>query len=271
MPARQSEQQQPAGSRSGRAPDLLSRATSADNSPWLPCHRSYPVCSAPPTAHWQYRPLTSGIRIRLTKPFRSLIPRGKTALGAPLLKSGLPKTSANHKSDGGSLQCQEPVSAAASKYSKATTRRLQSDSRDSGRHDADGFRQGVLVALNPCREENGRKTMDPRRLVTSKSAGPVMPGFNLKWFREGYAMISGENMERSARYRADLAAGGTAMTLERRRADTIGSGTPPGSRRRGNSLALQLARAAGGKTTNAQQDAYRCLPPGGNKGCRRTR
>ena len=140
-----------------------------------------------------------------------------------------------------------------------------------GLSDADGFRQGVLVARNPCRKKNGRRTMDPRRLVTSKSAGPVFPGFNSRWFRKGNAMASGTNMERSARYRACSAAGGTAMMPDLRRADAIGSGTPPGSRRRGVSPALRLARGAGGKPDNAQQNAYRCLPPGGNTGCRRSR
>jgi hypothetical protein len=80
-------------------------------------------------------------------------------------------------------------------------------------------------------------------------------------------------MERSARHRAGSAAGGTAMALRQAdnqpRADAI-SGIPSGARRRSFSLPLRSA-AAGGKRYNAQQNAYRRLPPGGNAGCRSSR
>lgn len=88
--------------------------------------------------------------------------------------------------------------------------------------------------------------------------------------RQGMASVI---MERSARHRAGSAAGGTAIALRQvhvqPRADAI-SGIPSGARRRNFSPSLRSA-AAGGKRYNAQQDAYRCLPPGGNQGCRRTR
>lgn len=80
-------------------------------------------------------------------------------------------------------------------------------------------------------------------------------------------------MERSARHRAGSAAGGTAIALrhtqDKPKADAI-SGIPSGARRRSFSLPLRSA-AAVGKRHNAQQDAYRRLPPGGDAGRRRTR
>jgi hypothetical protein len=234
----------------------------------LPCHQPIPVSGAPIQADGRYRLLTSGIQIRLTKPFRRIVTRRKPICRHP--KSGLPKTSANHKSDIGSLQCPETVSAAAP--NSIVWRRQGGSNRncDSGKSDADGFRQGVPVAWNPCRKENGRNTMGPRRLFTSKAAGPVLSGLRFKIVPQGNAMASSAIMERSARYRAGLAAGGTAMAPRPRPADAIETGIRQDSRRRGFSLALRLS-AAGRKRNNAQQNAYRCLPPGGNQGCRRSR
>jgi hypothetical protein len=46
--------------------------------------------------------------------------------------------------------------------------------------DADGFRQVVLVAQNPCRKENGRRTMDPRRLFNEQSSWSGFSGLQFK-------------------------------------------------------------------------------------------
>jgi hypothetical protein len=97
------------------------------------------------------------------------------------------------------------------------------------------------------------------------------PGFG-QMVPQGYAMASGAIMERSAGYRAGSAAGGTAMASRQRPADVNMSGM-----RRFTDLGRLVSpppaplAASGGKRNNAQQDANRRLPPGGNTGCRCSR
>ena len=84
---------------------------SSNSSPVALPHRSPFLARQSRRPDRRYRLLTSGIQIRLTKPFRRIV-----TLRKPICrhqKSGLPKTSANHKSDIGSLQCPETLSAAA--------------------------------------------------------------------------------------------------------------------------------------------------------------
>jgi len=122
---------------------------------------------------------------------------------------------------------------------------------------------------NRLREENGR--------VCSR-AGSVWANKLVRFVRALVqkvllvTMASSAIMERSASNRAIMAAGGTAMALSRRPADVQLSGTHnlPATQRRALPRKLQLA-AAGGKRNNAQQDADRRLPPGGNTRCRRSR
>jgi len=98
-------------------------------------------------------------------------------------KSGLPKTSSNHKSDTGPPQCPDPSAATP----KGFSRRRKADpiaTCDGGKVGPCGFRQGAPVARSPCRKQYGRKTKDPRRLFASKSAGPACSGLRFKRFRK---------------------------------------------------------------------------------------
>ncbi|CDX17307.1 hypothetical protein MPL3356_230138 [Mesorhizobium plurifarium] len=122
---------------------------------------------------------------------------------------------------------------------------------------------------NRLREENGR--VCPRRLFVSKQAGPAQPGL---WFKRfcWVPMASSAIMERSASNRAIMAAGGTAIALKRRLADIQLSGMHGNTDAQRRALPRQLRlSAAGRKQNNAQQDADRRLPPGGNTRCRRSR
>lgn len=121
---------------------------------------------------------------------------------------------------------------------------------------------GAPVARNTA----GRQRSAPARYEHTRWSG--YSGLRFKTFRQR-RMGSSTIMERSARNRAASAAGGTAMTERRLRADKF-SGPRSGTRRGIVSLALRSA-AAGGKRYYAQQDAGRLLPPGGNTGRRCTR
>ena len=121
---------------------------------------------------------------------------------------------------------------------------------------------------NRLRKENGR--------VCSR-AGSVRANKLVRSFRALVqkvllvTMASSAIMERSASNRAIMAAGGTAMALKRRPADIQTSGThTPDMQQRALPRKLRLM-AAGGKRNNAQQNADRRLPPGGNTRCRRPR
>jgi len=119
------------------------------------------------------------------------------------------------------------------------------------------------------REENGRDCPAPALYEQTSWSG--FPGL---WFKKVLlvTMASSAIMERSAANRAIMAAGGTAMALRQRPADIQLPGTHvhPHSQRRALPRKLRLT-AAGGKRNNAQQDADRRLPPGGNTCCRRSR
>ena len=153
-----------------------------------------------------------------------------------------------------------------------TKRRLQSQPRQGQQAIATIFVKVIPVARNPSREENGRNSQISAPAQYEQSSWSGLSGLWFKMVPQGYTMASGAIMERSADNRATMAAGGTAMALRQWPADAIVSGTThsPGSWRRGTSLALRLA-AAGGKRNNAQQNADRRLPPGGNTGCRSPR
>ena len=142
---------------------------------------------------------------------------------------------------------------------------------DGGKVGPYGFRQGAPVARSPCRKQIRPEDEGSAPALREQISWSGHPGLGSKGSaRQGMASAI---MERSARHRAGSAAGGTAMTLGHAhvqpRADAI-SGIPTGERRRSFSPALRSA-AAGGKRYNAQQNACRRLPPGGNQGCRRSR
>ena len=141
---------------------------------------------------------------------------------------------------------------------------------DKAEGDRDGFRRGVCGNVNPDVEENGRNDNSAPALY-EQTAGPVFRAL-VQMVPQGYAMASGAIMERSAGYRAGSAAGGTAMASRQRPADANMSGMQrlTGSERRISPLPGSLA-ASGGKRNNAQQDANRRLPPGGNTGRRCSR
>ena len=150
----------------------------------------------------------------------------------------------------------------------ADIRRLWSRPSDNGKDDPWNFVRALRWHGALDAKQYGRKTKDPRRLFASKQAGPAAPGLGSKGSARE-AMASSALMERSAIHRAYLAAGGTAMGRNEAPADTF-SGIPLRIRPGLFSLSLR-SMAAGGKRHNAQQDAHRHLPPGGNAGCRRTR
>ncbi|CCV13462.1 hypothetical protein MESS4_560072 [Mesorhizobium sp. STM 4661] len=118
------------------------------------------------------------------------------------------------------------------------------------------------------REENGRDCSAPALYEQTSWSG-----FSGLWFKKDplVTMASSAIMERSAANRAIVAAGGTAMALKRRPADVQMSGTHAHPQRRASPRKLQAMTAAGGKRNNAQQNADRRLPPGGNTCCRRSR
>lgn len=121
---------------------------------------------------------------------------------------------------------------------------------------------------NRLREENGRDCSAPALYEQTSWSG-----FSGLWFKKDplVTMASSAIMERSAANRAIVAAGGTVMALKRRPADVQMSGTHVHPQRRALPRKLQSMTAAGGKRNNAQQNADRRLPPGGNTCCRRSR
>ena len=98
--------------------------------------------------------LTTGIQIRLTKPF-ALYPC--VSRFSRRHKSGLPNTSPNHKSSAGSPQCSDSSPPLLPRSSQAM-RVAPIATCDGGKGGPYGFRQGALVARSPCRKQYGRKT-----------------------------------------------------------------------------------------------------------------
>ena len=182
----------------------------------------------------------------------------------------MPKTSSNHKSDTGSPQCPDPLGRCSQRLIKRHET-APIATCDGGKVGPCGFRRGAPVARGPCRKQIRPEDEGSVPALREQISWSGLPGLGSKGSaRQGMASAI---MERSARHRAGSAAGGTAMTLRHAhcqpRADAI-SGIPTGARRRSFSPALRSA-AAGGKRYNAQQNACRRLPPGGNQGCRRSR
>ena len=182
-------------------------------------------------------------------------------------KSGLPSTPPNHKSDGGSLQSwnRPPPQLPAT---GSDERRLLSLHAKRPQVIATNFAGVRPWRGNRLREENGRVRPVPALYEQTSWSG---------FFRALVqkvllvTMASSAIMERSASNRAIMAAGGTAMALKRRPADVKISGThTPDTQQQALPRKLRLT-AAGGKRNNAQQNADRRLPPGGNTSCRRTR
>jgi hypothetical protein len=183
-------------------------------------------------------------------------------------KSGLPSNPPNHKSDGGSLQS----------WNRPSPQLPATGEMNDGSFRVRRKRQQVIATnfagVSPwrgkrLREENGRDCPAPALYEQTSWSG--FPGL---WFKKVLlvTMASSAIMERSASNRAIMAAGGTAMALRQRPADIQLPGTHvhPHSQRRALPRKLRLT-AAGGKRNNAQQDADRRLPPGGNTRCRRSR
>jgi hypothetical protein len=121
---------------------------------------------------------------------------------------------------------------------------------------------------NRLREENGRVCPAPALYEQTSWSGFYRALVQKVLL---VTMASSAIMERSASNRAIMAAGGTAMALKRRPADIQTSGThTPDTQQQALPRKLRLT-AAGGKRNNAQQNADRRLPPGGNTRCRRSR
>ncbi|CDX38429.1 hypothetical protein MPLA_230007 [Mesorhizobium sp. ORS 3359] len=178
----------------------------------------------------------------------------------------MPSIPPNHKSDIGSLQSWNRSPQQFPAKGRMQRRLLYPSRLMWSRRFSQACSRGGGIACV-------RKTAGfaPRRLFVSKQAGPAEPGL---WFKRfcWVPMASSAIMERSASNRAIVAAGGTAIALKRRLADNQLSGmhTDTGAQRR--ALPRQLRpSAAGRKQDNAQQDADRRLPPGGNTRCRRSR
>lgn len=182
-------------------------------------------------------------------------------------KSGLPSTPPNHKSDSGSLQSwnRPPPQLPAT---GSDERRLLSLHAKRLQVIATNFAGVRPWRGNRLREENGRVCSRAGSVRANKLVR--FPGFGSKVLL--VTMASSAIMERSASNRANMAAGGTAMTRRQRPADVQLSGTHihPDTQQRALPRQLRLT-AAGGKRNNAQQNADRRLPPGGNTSCRRTR
>ena len=212
------------------------------------------------------RLLTSGIQIRLTKPFaHAAVAEADFAGGrfrGCLKLRQIIKAALDHRNARIPLR----------RCSQGTVKRCEAApiaTCDGGKGGPCGFRQGAPVARSPCRKQYGRNTKDPRRLFASKSAGPVRTGLRFKRFRkvsDGFQRNHGKVRKTPRRFGCGRHRHGATPA---RLADAI-SGIPSGARRRSFSPALRSA-AAGGKRYNAQQNAYRRLPPGGNAGCRRSR
>ncbi|WP_210212424.1 hypothetical protein, partial [Mesorhizobium sp. M8A.F.Ca.ET.021.01.1.1] len=111
---------------------------------------------------------------------------------------------------------------------------------------------------NRLREENGRVVPAPALYEQTSWSGfrALVQKVLL------VTMASSAIMETSASNRANMAAGGTAMTRRHRPADVQLSGTHshPDTQQRALPRQLRLT-AAGGKRNNAQQNADRRLPP----------
>lgn len=182
-------------------------------------------------------------------------------------KSGLPSNPPNHKSDGGSLQS----------WNRPSPQLPATGEMNDGSFRVRRKRQQVIATnfagVSPwrgkrLREENGRDCPAPALYEQTSWSG--FPGL---WFKKGLlvTMASSAIMERSAANRAIMAAGGTAMALRLRPADIQLPGTHVHPQRRALPRKLRPMTAAGGKRNNAQQNADRRLPPGGNTRCRRSR
>ena len=196
--------------------------------------------------------LTIGIQRRLTKPFQRRF-RGPTAF-------------CRRRNRGCHPSCQIIQATWITAILEPSSRRLQRRRRTTGRKAA--VIASIFAGVRPWRGNRLRRRKRPGPCPAPAPHGATSwSGSSGPWFRKVrlVTMASGATMQRSAFNRAGSAAGGTGMAPSPRRADTqsSGTGTTPCARRRVFPSASRLP-VAGRKHDNAQQNADRRLPPGGN-------